>query len=400
MKAEISARAMVVVAMCCWGSGHSKAAELDAGSRDKIVAGYVASWKELQITASVGEKLTHLIYAFGSVSPDGLARLADPCLDVGQCDGESSTSPGGNFKRLESLKRELPSLRILISFGGWTGSAYISDVAATPSDRERFAASIIDVFFRPYPGIFDGVDIDWEYPVEGGAEGNRHRPQDKDNFALLMSEIRRQLSVLSTIDGRRYELTMAISADATAAKNLDLVRLAADVNWIGVMAYDYYAGTPVAGFNAPLFRSDGDMPPSTGVASSVSQLLAAGVPAGKLVLGIPFYGRAYGDVSNENSSGHGIPDANWGGEDGIDYKDIVRRQPESLGFVRHWDEKAQVPWLYNAQQRIWISYDDATSIARKADYARSAGIAGVMIWELGGDDGTLLPEVVRGIKGR
>jgi chitinase len=375
-------------------------AALSAGS---VIAGYFASWKNLRAKDLPAKQLSHLLYAFGSVSVAGLARLADPCVDAGICaDDQAPSGRGGNFSRLALLKRDNPRLRILISLGGWNGSKYFSDAAATTQSRERFAESILDVFFRPYPGLFDGIDIDWEYPVAGGAEGNLHRPQDRENFVALMAEIRRRLAALSAADGRRYELTMAASADPQTAANLDLIGLVGNVDWIGVMTYDYNADATVAGFNAPLFAAGGASSPEANVDASVRYFLRAGVPSGKLVLGIPFYGRAYRDVSSDGNGraqpGHPAPA--WGGADGIDYKDISLRRPESHGFERRWDEKAQVPWLYNPQQRIWISYDDPDSVGRKAAYARSHSLAGVMIWEIGGDDGTLLPAASRGLNGQ
>jgi chitinase len=234
-------------------------------------------------------------------------------------------------------------------------------------------------------------------------EGNRHRPEDRQNIVALMAEIRRQLGLLSASNGHHYELTMAVSADPDTAVNLDLMRLAGVVDWISVMAYDYYAGTAVTGFNAGLFAGNDDPSDKTNnIDSSIRYFLSTGVPPRKLVLGIPFYGRAYSDVSEDGNGSvrRGRSATEWGGEDGIDYKDIVSRLEQSHGFERHWNEKAQVPWLYNREQRIWISYDDQVSVARKAAYARSHGLAGVMIWEISGDDGTLLPAVSRGLQGR
>ncbi len=193
---------------------------------------------------------------------------------------------------------------------------------------------------------------------------------------------------------------MAVSADPDRAANLDLTRLAGIVDWIGVMTYDYYAGATVIGFNAGLFAASCDPTGKANIDSSIRYFLSAGVPPRKLVLGIPFYGRAYRDVSGDGNGAlrRARPAQDWGGDDGIDYKDIVARHPQSHGFERHWDQTAQVPWLYNPKQRIWISYDDQVSVGRKADYARSHGLAGVMIWDLGGDDGTLLPAVSHSLK--
>ncbi|MBP2428831.1 hypothetical protein JOH48_002783 [Bradyrhizobium elkanii] len=153
-----------------------------APARSAVIAGYVAPWKARAggpgIRTIPVRELTHLMYAFGTVSTERLAELADRCLDIGACGGISPSSPlGGNFAQLAELKRDNPQLRILISLGGWNGSKYFSAAAATPLSRARFARSVIDAFFRRYPRLFDGVDIDWEFPVSGGRVDNLAYPE-------------------------------------------------------------------------------------------------------------------------------------------------------------------------------------------------------------------------------
>jgi chitinase len=373
----------------------------NARTGDKVI-GYLAPWKLQEPGRGLEDigtdKLTHLVYAFGQISADGRAEVADPCVDLGICDiGSSSDIPGGNFAKLLAIKRKHPSLRVLISFGGWQGSKYLSDVAATTESRQRFADSVVDVFFRRFPKLFDGVDIDWEYPIEGGLPTNRHRPSDRGNFTLLIAALRQKLMQLST----EYELAIAVSADLEKLKNVEWVQISQMVDWIGVMAYDYHAGSPVANFNAPLFAARNDPAPTSNVNSTVDAFLVAGVPANKIVLGLPFYGRAYANVPPQNNGlfqpGEQAAAGGWGGIDGIDYRELARRQPRQHGFHQHWSSEAQVPWLYSPEQSTWISYDDAVSIEHKARYAHCRNLAGVMIWEVAADDGTLLPAIYRGL---
>ncbi|MGY2803963.1 glycoside hydrolase family 18 protein [Bradyrhizobium sp. USDA 4506] len=369
-----------------------------APARSPVVAGYVAPWKARaggpDITTIPARELTHLMYAFGSVSAEGLAGLADRCLDAGACDGTSTASPfGGNFAQLAGLKRTSPELRILISLGGWSGSKYFSAAAATPVSRARFAHSVIEAFLRPYPGLFDGVDVDWEYPVSGGRPDNLARLDDRTNFTLLIAELRRKLDEFSAQERRELELTIAVSAAPDKIVNLEAAALARLVDRIHLMAYDYHAGSAFAGFNAPLFATAGDPDPDLNVDASVNALIRAGVPPGRITLGAAFYGRAVADVPQENGGlfqKGATVSGEWGGSDGIDYRDLVARRPQERGFRRYWSEEAQVPWLYDAERRIWISYDDPLSIARKARYARERALAGIMIWDLLADDGSLL----------
>ncbi|WFU31272.1 glycoside hydrolase family 18 protein [Bradyrhizobium brasilense] len=369
-----------------------------APARSAVIAGYVAPWKARAggpgIRTIPVRELTHLMYAFGIVSTEGLAELADRCLDAGACDGTSLSSPlGGNFAQLAELKRDNPQLRILISLGGWNGSKYFSAAAATPLSRARFARSVIDAFFRPYPRLFDGVDIDWEFPVSGGRVDNLVHPEDRPNFTLLIAELRRQLDELSASEHRELELTIAVSAVPDKIVNLEVAALARLVERLHLMAYDYRAGSAFAGFNAPLFACAGDPDPDLNVDASVNALIRAGVSPAKVALGVAFYGRAVADVPQENGGlfqKGAAASEEWGGSDGIDYRDIVARRPEEQGFRRYWSDEAKVPWLYDAERRIWISYDDPLSIARKAMYARARELAGIMIWDLFADDGSLL----------
>jgi chitinase len=384
--------AALATLICGYGPRQVRAAS------SPVVAGYVASWKARQDSPRIenipARELTHLMYAFGAVSAAGLAKLTDPCLDAGVCDGGRSGLLGGNFAQLAELKRSSPQLRILISLGGWSGSKYFSAAAATPRSRARFAHSVVDTFFRPYPGVFDGVDIDWEFPVSGGLPGNLKRAEDRTNFTLLIAMLRRTLTELSAAERRDFELTIAVSADPDKIANLEPAALARWVERINLMAYDYHAGSTLAGFNAPLFACADDPNPGLNIDASVKALMRAGVPPNKVALGVPFYGRAVADVPQDNGGlfqqGSGAASDEWGGSEGIDYRDLFARHPVEQGFRRYWSDEAQVPWLYDPERRIWISYDDPRSIARKAMYARARGLAGIVVWDLFADDGSLL----------
>ncbi|MGH7445587.1 MAG: family 20 glycosylhydrolase, partial [Longimicrobiales bacterium] len=254
------------------------------------IIGYLAGWsvrsKNLRIASIAGERLTHIFYAFGSVTEDGTAALGDPCLDIGECEAgaqvarrgaQPARSIGGNFLELRALKERFPHLKLFISVGGQGGSQWFSDAVASADARARLVASTIDVFFRPYPGLFDGIDIDWEFPVAGGLDGNRHRPEDGHNLTLLVEEYRRRLDALGAADGRRYELSIAASARPREIANLELPRLAHALDFINVMTFDYAADS-LTGFNAPLHSPGGDPTPSLNVATSMQTFLDAGVP--------------------------------------------------------------------------------------------------------------------------
>ncbi|PYO05275.1 MAG: glycoside hydrolase, partial [Gemmatimonadetes bacterium] len=163
------------------------------------VVGYLASWgvrtKGTAIADLPAKNLTHVFYAFAAIASDGSVILGDRCTDVGAC-GQAASLPArplGNFAELQRLKERYHHLKLAISIGGWGGSARFSDAALTDSSRRRFSESAIQLFIRRWPNLFDGIDIDWEFPVQGGLKGNVERPVDKQNFTLLLAELRRGL---------------------------------------------------------------------------------------------------------------------------------------------------------------------------------------------------------------
>lgn len=383
-----------------------------AGGNWRVVA-YFTSWgvqgKGYYPAKIPAGKLTHLNYAFSvpdQTSPRCL--LGDPEADLGRpfsaeesVDGLPASPPGphGNFNQLLKLKRKFPHLKILASIGGWTGSAGFSQAASTPASRRAFTASCVDLHLNQYPGVFDGLDIDWEFPVSGGLEPGR--PEDRENFCLLLAELRRCLDARAEADRRYYLLTIAASARPAEIANLDLERIHPLLDWINLMTYDFHIfGEPRAAFNAPLFKASDD--PSTdpvmrehfNVDSAVRAYLQAGVPPEKLVLGLPFYGRAW-KVSPGGERGlyaHANGPAGTSGEPGIlDYSDLAERYLPRL--TPHWHPEARVPWLYSPQEGLFISYDDPDSIGLKVGYAREHGLGGVMFWELSCDNGDLLDAI-------
>jgi chitinase len=309
----------------------------------------------------------------------------------------------GNFNQLKKLKAQNPHLITMISVGGWTLSSRFSDAALTAASRSKFAASAV-AFIRKYG--FDGVDIDWEYPGGGGLETNVSRPEDKQNFTTLLTELRRQLDAAGQQDGRRYYLSIAAPAGPDKIANIEPAKIAAVLDWINVMTYDLHgAWEPKTDHQAALYGAPGD--PLT-TAAAMNAYLAGGVSPDKLVVGLPFYGRSWKGVPNINNgykqSSTGAAQGTWDDTGMLDYWDVEKRlATEPTVYRRYWDATAQVPWVYapTSQGGFFISYDDRQSIGAKCDYINAQKFRGAMIWELSGDltDGTgLLPVVKQKIK--
>ena len=325
----------------------------------RVVIGYVFTPNAVvDPTAIAAQKLTHFNYAFANLQ-DG--RVVD---------GFANTAE--NLARLTALRRSHPHLKVLVAAGGWTWSGGFSDAASTGSSRATFVESAVD-FVRRYD--LDGFDVDWEYPGLRG-NGNVHRPEDKENFTALMAALRAALDKEGAARGRRYLLTFAAGAFPAFVEHTELAKVQASVDFVNLMTYDFRVAAvdPVAGHHANLFDHPSDEKRRS-VDGAVRDFLAAGVPASKLVLGVPFYGRGWGEVTPEANGlyqrgkplaerlemGHGRLSA-----------DIIGRN----GFVRFWDPKAQAPYLWNSDRRIFITYEDPESLKLKTRYIRDRGLAG------------------------
>lgn len=306
----------------------------------KVVLAYVTSWSSIMPDP---DYLTHINYAFGHVNKtfNGIT-----------IDNET------RLKSIVELKKKKSSLKVILSIGGWTSGGF-SEMAMTESNRKSFAADckrVADEF------NLDGIDLDWEHPTSSAA-GISSSPKDKENFNLLMREIRKSI-------GDNKFLTFASTADA---KYYELKVLAGIVNFVNIMMYD--TDRPPYHHSA-LHRSEkvrnisGD--------EAVNKHITGGMPAKKLVLGIPFYG-------------HGV------GETTVTYRDIPKLLEQ--GNIEKWDDVAKAPYLENGKSETILVYDNARSIGFKCEYLLQQDLRGAMYWEYAQDDseGILRKAVWNGI---
>lgn len=341
------------------------------------IIGYVAGWRsDFQLQTIAADKLTHINYAF--------ANVVDGKVAEGSVQRDTD-----NFTTLRALKKKNPNLKILISVGGWSWSENFSDAALTDSSRTVFANSAVE-FMKKHQ--LDGVDIDWEYPGLPG-EDNIYRPEDKENFTLMLKALREKLDVQSAADGRegndKYLLTIATGAQEEFLNTTNLGDAHQYLDFINIMTYDFYTGgAPVTGYHTNLALSVHDDARRRSAMQSVQGHIDAGVPPRKIVLGVAFYGRGWTDVNDENNgrfqpvNGEGIS---------FPYSTLAEKYIDKNGFVRYWDESAKTPYLWNAETKTFISYDDVESLTHKASFVKTQGLGGVMFWEYSQDmEGVLL----------
>ncbi len=325
------------------------------------------------------EQLTHINYAFANIK-DG--RII-----------EGFKNDRENFRVLNSLKQRNPTLQVLVSVGGWTWSGGFSGMALTRESRRKFIESTVQ-FVRTHQ--LDGVDIDWEYPGLPGY-GNPHSPKDKQNFTALLKELRSRLDQEGKKLGRHLFTSVATGASQDFLEHTEMKKVQRYVDSVNLMTYDFYeAGSdPTTGHHACLYTNPSD-PKKVSADSSVNAYLQAGVSPQKIVLGAPFYGRAWAEVESKNN---GLFQVGKEAKLHASYQEIAEKYLDKNGFVRYWDSKASAPYLWNETSRVFISFDDVDSMKLKCQYVLQHRLRGMMFWEYSGDHGgDLLRAINQGLQ--
>jgi chitinase len=376
---ESRKRSGSLLAIACTIAGVSLVAGISAMAQGKssslVVTGYVFTRNEaLQPGQIAARKLTRINYAFANIEK-GRVVLGAPVDAM-------------NLAALVSLRRENPSLTILVSVGGWLGSGKFSDAALTAQNREAFVESAA-ALMKQYE--LDGLDVDWEYPGLAGA-GNRFRAGDKENFTLLMKDLRARFDHESDKSGRKLYLTIAAGAFDEFIEHTEMNEVQRYVDTVNLMTYDFYeAGSDATtGHHAALYANSAD-PKKASADAAVRAFEKAGVPAEKILLGVPFYGRMWGEVANRN---HGLFQPGKPVPNSYAPYSLIATTMVNGGFTRYWDSASSVPYLYNSEKHIFVSYEDTESLAAKCRYILGGKLGGVMFWEYSGDSsGELLDTI-------
>ncbi|WP_327335808.1 glycoside hydrolase family 18 protein [Streptomyces sp. NBC_01324] len=371
------------------------AAPTAAGSK---VVGYFTDWGVYQRnyhvknieTSGSADKLTHINYAFGNVQ-GGKCTVGDSYADYEKAytadqsvDGVADTwdqELRGSFNQLRKLKKLHPDLKILWSFGGWTWSGGFGEAAKNPA---AFADSCYSLVEDPrWADVFDGIDIDWEYPNDCGLTCDT---SGRDAYGNLLSALRSKF-------GTDNLVTSAISADGSDGGKLDAVDYggaAQYVDWYNPMTYDFFGAWDAKGPTAPhspLNSYPGIPKEGFNSDAAISKLKAAGVPASKLLLGIGFYGRGWTGVTQDEPGGTATGAAPGTYEAGIEDYKVLKNSCPTTGTV--------AGTAYAHCGTNWWSYDTPATIGTKMDYKNQQGLGGTFLWELSGDttDGELIKAI-------
>ncbi|MEV5107418.1 glycoside hydrolase family 18 protein [Streptomyces massasporeus] len=376
----------------------SKAAPGARAAGSKVI-GYFTEWgtydrkyyvKNIETSGS-GGKLTHINYAFGNVTGgkcamgDGYAATDRAYTAAESVDGKADTWDQplrGNFNQLRKLKQKHPNLKVLWSFGGWTWSGGFGEAARNPA---AFAQSCYDLVENSkWADVFDGIDIDWEYPNTCGATCDT---SGKAAFRNLMQALRAKF-------GSKNLVTAAITADATPGGKIDAADYAGAaqyVDWYNPMTYDFFGAWDAAGPTAPhspLTSYAGIPKADYHSSATIAKLKGLGIPASKLLLGIGFYGRGWTGVTQAAPGGSATGPAAGTYEQGIEDYKVLKSKCPATGTV--------AGTAYAKCGANWWSYDTPATIGTKMNYKNQQGLGGTFFWELSGD--TANGELIKAIK--
>ena len=350
---------------------------------DYRIIGYVMGNRSPDLNRIDATMLTHINYAFANVRDNTIVLERD--------------TDAGNLARLNTLKARNPNLKILLSVGGWSWSDHFSDAALTDASRQTFARSAIDLLTTHR---LDGIDLDWEYPGQRG-EDNTYRPEDKQNFTLLLKTMREHLDAQSAKDGLtgpdKYLLTIASGANQTYLDHTEMDVAQRYLDFVNIMTYDFAGSwSTTAGHHTNLYPSAAAGAPKRAASTEVANHLRAGIPAHKLVLGVAFYGRGW---SGADATQNGLYQPYTTSTGSYAYHTLATDYIDKNGFQRFWDNDAKAPYLWHAESAHFITYEDEESLRHKTDFVKAQGLGGVMYWEHSHDpDEVLLTTLYRSLR--
>jgi chitinase len=343
-----------------------------------ILAGFTVSDTARAAPGDKPKDKVFVGYLFGQPRDIHFSLYTHICHAFLVADGEGKVQSGRNVPNRElTSKAHQAGVKVMVSLGGWGWDKQFASIVSKPEAEDRYAKSVMAIVDE---NDYDGIDLDWEYP---------DTEKEIIGFERLTRRFRKELDAVGARKGRPMFVTMAASSNPGTLKWLGKEFLLETMDWINVMTYDFTGDwTNYAGHHSPLFASS-KQPGGSARSTEMTMkylLEERGLPADRLAVGIPLYGRGFGVAEpyapTKGAKKTGIPRG--------DYKNL-HPLANQQGWTRRWDDETKNPWLVSRDRAVVVGYDDAESVALKTEWAMKQGFRGVFFWQIAADrlsDGT------------
>jgi len=323
---------------------------------------------------SQADRVKVIAYYFGNpetLDSFDVKKMDEIIFSFGRLKGDQfhirSARDTATIQKMIALKSVNPSLKVVLSLGGWGGCETCSDVFASRKNSKEFAKGFKELteYFKS-----DGINLDWEYPAVSGFPGHKYTPEDRQHFTRLVKLLRRSL-------GKNAEVSFAAGVSKRVMESgMEWKKVMKIADRVNLMTYDLAGqGTPNTAHHTLLYST-----PQQSISTdyAVQYLLNLGIPSNKIVIGAAFYGKIWENVQ-DTSNGLYQP-AKF--KSTIHYKRLVNEMTPANGFNYYWDDVAKAPYLYNPTQTLFVTFDDKRSVQAKTQYVIDKKLSGIMFWQL------------------
>lgn len=323
---------------------------------------------------SQADRVKVIAYYFGkpeTLDSFDIKKMDEIIFSFGRLQGNlfhlKNTQDTATIQKMVALKSINPSLKVVLSMGGWGGCETCSDIFSSRKNSKDFVNAFKELsdYFKT-----DGIDLDWEYPAVSGFPGHKYTPADRQHFTRLVKFLRHSL-------GSNSEISFAAGVSKRVMETgMEWKKVMKKANRVNLMSYDLAgAGTPNSAHHTLLYST-----PQQAVSTdyAVQYLLNLGIPSNKIVIGAAFYGKIWENVPDTSN---GLYQSSKF-KSAIPYKMLVNEFTPANGFNYYWDDLAKAPYLYNPIQKLFVTYDDKRSVKTKTQYAIDKKLSGIMFWQL------------------
>lgn len=333
----------------------------------------------ISVTRSFSQTDSVYVIAYYAGKPDALdsfdiRKMNEIIFSFGRLKGNQfhirNADDTATINKMVALKSINPSLKVVLSLGGWGGCETCSDVFASRKNSKEFAKGFKELtdYFKT-----DGIDLDWEYPAVSGFPGHKYAPEDRKHFTRLVKLLRRSL-------GKEAEVSFAAGVSKKVIETgMEWKKVMKKADRVNLMSYDLAGpGTPNSAHHTLLYST-----PQQEISTdyAVNYLLNLGIPSNKIVIGAAFYGKIWENVP-DTSNGLYQP-AKF--KTTMPYRKLVNELTPANGFNYYWDDTAKAPYLYNPIEKLFVTHDDKRSVQAKTQYVIDKRLSGIMFWQLTGD---------------